>query len=181
MTGLRKRPSDPLNDKKLDSRQTTRRHASSVRPMVDNHHRVINYLRLSVTDRCNLRRFIAADDMLERIYSMGNILPLESSPLDGPAHRYALEGAKGEIGFIGALSDHFCDTCNRLRLTASGNLRGCLFSDSEIDLRTPLRKGESDTALSDLVEHDTRHKPQGHGMTVWTPRRCVRPMSGIGG
>ncbi len=82
---------------------------------------------------------------------LGRIIPLESGPLDGPAHRYTLEGARGEIGFIGALSNHFCDRCNRLRLTSSEQLRGCLFSDNEIDVKTPLRSGGTDASLLGLI------------------------------
>jgi cyclic pyranopterin phosphate synthase len=126
-------------------------------------------------------RFISAEEILERIRPLGSIIPLESGPLDGPAHRYTLEGARGEIGFIGALSNHFCDICNRLRLTSSGQLRGCLFSDNEIDVKTPLRRGEGDASLLGLIEHAILTKPAGHGMGVWAPRRCVRPMNGIGG
>jgi cyclic pyranopterin phosphate synthase len=126
-------------------------------------------------------KFLGADDILSRVCSLGKILPLSSDPLDGPAQRYILEGASGEIGFIGALTNHFCDTCNRLRLTSSGSLRGCLLSDSEIDLKAPLRRGENDAYLSGLIGEAIRHKPKSHGVSVWQPRACVRPMSGIGG
>ncbi len=126
-------------------------------------------------------RFISAEEILERIRPLGSIIPLESGPLDGPAHRYTLEGARGEIGFIGALSNHFCGICNRLRLTSSGQLRGCLFSDNEIDVKTPLRSGETDASLLGLIEQAIFNKPGGHEMGIWAPRRCVRPMNGIGG
>jgi cyclic pyranopterin phosphate synthase len=126
-------------------------------------------------------RFISAEEILERIRPLGSIIPLEPGPLDGPAHRYALEGARGEIGLIGALSNHFCDRCNRLRLTSCGQLRECLFSDDEIDLKTPLRRGEKDLDLLGLIEKTVLNKPRNHGVRVWAPRRCVRPMNGIGG
>jgi cyclic pyranopterin phosphate synthase len=82
-------------------------------------------------------KFISAKEIHNRIQTLGVLQPISRNPLDGPAERYVLEGAKGEIGFIGTLSNHFCDHCNRLRLTPEGHLRGCLFSDQEIDLKTP--------------------------------------------
>ena len=101
--------------------------------------------------------------------------------MDGPAERFVLEGAAGEIGFIGALSHHFCSRCNRLRLTSAGTLRGCLFSDEEIDIKTALRSGASDEVLAGLIQHAIETKPAGHGSLLQSPRKCSRPMSTIGG
>ncbi len=126
-------------------------------------------------------KFIPVDEILNRIRSLGEVNPLSHRLLDGPARRYRLQGARGEIGFIGALSNHFCRTCNRLRLTSCGRLRGCLFSDEETDLKTPLRGGMNDDGLLRLIEAAIRIKPKEHGITPWEPRKCVRPMNGIGG
>ena len=101
--------------------------------------------------------------------------------LDGPAVRYKIEGAAGEIGFISALSHHFCDRCNRLRMTADGHLRGCLFSDSEIDVKTPLREGKPDPFILDLIRLAIQNKPADHGPLQTNPKKCVRSMSSIGG
>jgi cyclic pyranopterin phosphate synthase len=106
---------------------------------------------------------------------------VEHNSLDGPAERYQIEGAKGEIGLIGALSNHFCDTCNRLRLTADGHLRACLFSDREIDIKAPLREGEPDAQLVDVIKFAIKNKPRGHAFHKTGPRKCVRQMSSIGG
>ena len=126
-------------------------------------------------------KFIPVNEILDRIRSLGKVNPVGHNLLDGPARRYRLEGAIGEIGFIGALSNHFCKTCNRLRLTSCGHLRGCLFSDEEVDLKTPLRTGRGDDNLLNLIETTIRNKPKEHGIGLWEPRKCVRPMNKIGG
>jgi cyclic pyranopterin phosphate synthase len=125
--------------------------------------------------------FISTGEIRARIEEAGLLRPLASRLLDGPAERFVLEGAKGEIGFIGALSHHFCSSCNRLRLTAEGALRGCLFSDDEIDIKTPLRQGEPDERIAELLQLAIDTKPAGHGSFLQSPRKCSRNMSRIGG
>jgi cyclic pyranopterin phosphate synthase len=127
-------------------------------------------------------KFVSVDEILHIIQSLGALKPiLKRNNLDGPAQRYILEGGKGEIGLIGALSNHFCDICNRLRLTADGHLRSCLFSDNEVDLKKVLReKGEDDHILA-LLEHVIDEKPKNHGLLKQTRRKCIRQMSSIGG
>jgi cyclic pyranopterin phosphate synthase len=99
---------------------------------------------------------------------------------NGPARYYQLPGAEGTIGFIGALSEHFCTTCNRLRLTADGRLRPCLMSEEEIDLRTPLRAGADQDAIKALLAQAIQRKPQRHHLNeAISPRD--RTMAQIGG
>ncbi|MRR14276.1 GTP 3',8-cyclase MoaA, partial [archaeon] len=90
--------------------------------------------------------------------------PLEDAEYhQGPAKVSRIKGAKGRLGFIGALSEHnFCSRCNRIRITASGHLRPCLFSGDEIDLLTPIRKGISDEELEALIEEGVRMKNLKH-------------------
>jgi cyclic pyranopterin phosphate synthase len=126
-------------------------------------------------------RFISIREILDRVRSLGALLPVKSGPLDGPANRYALKGAKGEIGLIGALSHHFCENCNRLRLTADGHLRGCLFSDRETDIKTPLREGKGNGHLLNLIGDAIMKKPKDNGTGAIKPRKCVRSMNSIGG
>jgi len=76
----------------------------------------------------------------------------------GPARRYRIEGARGEIGFISPISHEFCSDCNRLRLTAAGWLRPCLFAAPELDIKGPLRQGASDAALAQLFREAIRLK-----------------------
>ena len=97
---------------------------------------------------------------------------------DGPAIVYQLEGAAGKIGFISAMSKPFCETCNRLRLTAEGQLRSCLFDGGEIELRPILRggaPGRIDGELRDAFVRCVAFKPEVHSYTG------NRQMSQIGG
>jgi cyclic pyranopterin phosphate synthase len=82
---------------------------------------------------------------------------------DGPATMFSLPNAKGRIGFIDPITGHFCGTCNRMRLTATGGLRPCLFSNNEIDIKTPLRTGADDMELGAILEKAVASKPVGHG------------------
>lgn len=83
----------------------------------------------------------------------------------GPARIYKIPGAKGNIGIIGSLSEHdFCRKCNRIRITARGRLRPCLFSEREIDLLSQIRSGVSDEALERLIEDGVSMKPPSHGV-----------------
>ena len=126
-------------------------------------------------------KFISTKEIFKNIEILGALQPIDHNTLDGPAERYTLEGAKGEIGFIGALSNHFCDNCNRLRLTADGHLRGCLFSDQETDIKTPLREGKGDSQLLNLIRDTILNKPKDHGLVKPGPRKCIRQMNSIGG
>jgi cyclic pyranopterin phosphate synthase len=117
-------------------------------------------------------------DRLERV---GRLIPIPSDRWDGPAKRYRIEGAKGEIGLIGAVSSHFCADCNRLRLTPDGKIRTCLFSDEEIDVREILRKGGSDQNLKERLLDALRAKPERHHINTHQFKKCQRNMSAIGG
>lgn len=83
----------------------------------------------------------------------------------GPAWMYRIPGAQGSIGLIGALSERdFCGSCNRIRITATGQLRPCLFSEDQVDLLGSMRSGISDEGLERLIEEGVRRKPRGHGV-----------------
>lgn len=95
----------------------------------------------------------------------------------GPARYYAFPGAQGTVGFISPLSKHFCGECNRLRLTADGKVRPCLFSDKEFDMRAALRGGGGDAAIRGVFLAALGGKPDEHHGRVGTERK----MSQIGG
>ena len=145
------------------------------------HVRFIEIMPIGNNDVRAAELFLPVKEIQNRIQAMGTLHPMGHHSLDGPAERYALEGAKGEIGFIGALSNHFCDVCNRLRLTADGHLRGCLFSDHETDIKTPLRVGKGDSHLLKLIGDTILNKPKNHGLLSYNPRKCVWSMNSIGG
>lgn len=142
------------------------------------HVRFIEFMPLTYTELDFDRTFISADEVKARLKRIGNLEEIPSSALDGPARRYKIKGSIGEIGFISALSHHFCHKCNRLRLTPDGQLRPCLFSDQEWDLKTPLRQGADDLTIKSIIEDAILHKPKGHGYARFLSHR---PMSRIGG
>lgn len=145
------------------------------------HIRFIEFMPVGMSNGWSQERFVSTEEISRRIEALGPLEPLKNSLLDGPAANYKIRGALGEIGLIGALSHHFCDRCNRLRLTADGQLRGCLFSDSEVDVKAALREGRSDDHLLELIRLAVENKPRDHGVLQTGPRKCVRPMSSIGG
>lgn len=120
-------------------------------------------------------------EIKNRLEAMGNLLPIPSDQWDGPARRFRLEGAVGEIGLIGPVSDHFCRNCNRLRLTPDGKIRTCLFSDEEIDVKQFLRNGGSDEDLRKQLLLALKTKPEKHHLNTHSFKKCQRNMSAIGG
>ncbi|MDH3360676.1 MAG: GTP 3',8-cyclase MoaA, partial [Desulfobulbaceae bacterium] len=91
------------------------------------------------------------------------------------------EGAKGKIGFISPISHHFCDKCNRLRLTSEGKLRSCLLTDKETDIKSIIRDGGSDTDIKNALLQTILNKPKGHKLNDKNSGNCHGQMSRIGG
>lgn len=143
--------------------------------------RFIEYMPIGCHTNWDAAKFIAIDDMRARMEQLATLFPLGTTDCDGPAKRYQLGATQGEIGFIGAVSQHFCQSCNRLRLTSEGKLRPCLFKDEEIDIRAPLRAGCDASILVSLIQRAISakfHKPTAHRSL----NRCAqRSMSRIGG
>jgi cyclic pyranopterin phosphate synthase len=124
-----------------------------------------------------IRELIGRHYLLERANGI-------RTKMDGPAEMYRIAGGAGEIGFISPLSQQFCDSCNRLRLTANGHLRACLLSDEDVDLRGPLRSGCSDADLSELIKQAIAKKPIQHALACDEGhhiKKCMKDMSSIGG
>ena len=108
---------------------------------------------------------------------LGALEPADAAPAGaGPAQYWHFPGAVGTVGFISAMSDHFCSSCNRLRLTADGSIRPCLFSDDEYPVRDALRAGD-DARVLQIWRAAVAHKPQEHQVIEGTDRF----MSQIGG
>src|SRR5256884_2656359 len=97
------------------------------------------------------------------------------------ARRFRFADGAGEIGFVNPVSEPFCSSCDRIRLTADGQLRTCLFSRREWDLKTPLRSGASDEELERLIRFAVRHKELKHKINEPGFVRASRSMSQIGG
>jgi len=97
------------------------------------------------------------------------------------ARRFRFADGAGEIGFVNPVSEPFCSSCDRIRLTADGQLRTCLFSRREWDLKTPLRDGSSDARLEELIRFAIAHKELKHKINDAGFVRASRSMSQIGG
>ncbi len=126
--------------------------------------------------------FVSAEEMKLKIeQELGSLAPAARAPVgNGPALYYHLPGGTGSVGFISAISDHFCSRCNRLRLTADGNLRPCLMADGEIDVKTPMRAGASDDEIEALIAAAVAAKPERHRLGE-NEHPLGRMMAQIGG
>lgn len=144
------------------------------------HIRFIEYMPIGHSD-FNPNSLLLAPEIKNRISDLGNLVTVQETEHDGPARRYKYEDAIGEIGFIPALSQHFCNKCNRLRLTASGQLRPCLLSDHQEDLKAAVRQEFSDRQLADIFLKAVRHKPSDHNLVAKNPGRVCGQMRAIGG
>jgi len=122
-------------------------------------------------------RYVSVQEMHTRLANLG-LKPVEPSENSGPARMFLIPGALGTIGFISPLGDHFCQNCNRLRLTADGKLRPCLVLPGEISLRDALRNNQP---LEDLFLHAVAIKPQQHNLVSAIPAVTQHGMSQIGG
>lgn len=120
--------------------------------------------------------FVPLSEIKQRLASL-NLHPIQEKSGSGPAREYQIEGARGKIGFISPISEHFCAECNRLRLTADGNLRPCLLSDLEIPVLPALRRGEP---ILPLLQEAVKRKPEGHQLSK-NQRTFTRCMIQIGG
>jgi GTP 3',8-cyclase len=126
--------------------------------------------------------FVPMSEMVDRVKTIGNLQLEAKTESFGPAKLCSFPGAAGKVGFIAPLSRHFCGTCNRLRLTADGKLRTCLFSAKEIDIKGSLRKGASIEDLAFIFKQAMREKPKRHQLNDSTPlNESGRAMRTIGG
>jgi len=147
--------------------------------------RFIEFMPIGTSTRWNTDTYMPSDEIMARFSQLGELLPLERLQADGPAKVFQLGAdAIGSLGFISPISHHFCDRCNRLRLTSEGRLRSCLLHDEETDLRTVLRNGCSDTDIRDTLLTAIHNKPKGHQMAERLKEEggdCHGRMSRIGG
>ena len=121
---------------------------------------------------------VPSDEVLERIARLGALAP-DGGPAkgNGPAKYYRLNGAAGTVGVITPMTHTYCGSCNRVRLTADGRLRTCLYGDHEVNLRDPLRRGE---ALEPLFRQALADKPKEHDLLQMRVGG-LRALSQVGG
>jgi cyclic pyranopterin phosphate synthase len=145
------------------------------------HIRFIEYMPMGIDPQDAGRHFVSIAEIESRLQRMGRLIPITSQNGDGPAARYRFEGAPGEIGLIGSMSNHFCNRCNRMRLMADGHLRACLLSDDQVDVITPLRAGASDADLETLFGQALSKKRGEHQLRFDGDCRLRTRMVNIGG
>jgi cyclic pyranopterin phosphate synthase len=115
--------------------------------------------------------------MRERL-SIFEFQPETAPQGNGPARTFRIQDAIGTVGFISPLGEHFCENCNRLRLTSDGKLRSCLIHPQEVSLRDAVRAGDP---LEQYFHQAILNKPQHHNMLAAMPAHAERGMSQIGG
>jgi GTP 3',8-cyclase len=126
------------------------------------------------------REFVPAFEVLARLRRLGELAPVAGPEGNGPATYFRFPGAPGTVGVITPMSHNYCDRCNRMRLTADGQLRPCLFGEVATDLRGPLRAG---LPLEPLIEETLRIKPERHQLVQGSAVGSggLRALSQVGG
>ena len=141
--------------------------------------RFIEFMPLDAQGQWRAKDVVAAQTIVDRI---GAEFPLSAVTWGSePAHRYAYDDDGGEFGVIPSVTEAFCDRCDRVRLTADGKLRNCLFAVDETDLREIVRSGGTDDDLAEAIERNVASKWAGHQIGQVQFIRPSRSMSQIGG
>ena len=141
--------------------------------------RFIEYMPLDAQGAWRKEDVVPAREILGSIEAK---FPLAPAAAEGPARCYSfVDGAPGSVGVIPSVTEPFCDSCDRVRMTADGQLLACLFAQTETDLKTPLRDGADDETLEDLIRACISSKWQGHRIGQADFVRASRSMSMIGG
>ena len=161
-----------INDGEIiDLAEMTRRRGNSIR--------FIEYMPV-VKEEGWQRYSVAGDDIISRIAARYPLEPLDKGPYAGPSRDFRIPGAAGSIGIITAISGHFCSDCNRIRVTATGQAKGCLFSDQRSDLLPSLRP-PSRHKLEAELRKIISGKPERHGITGDSYQHQNFTMAQIGG
>jgi len=129
-------------------------------------------------------RVVRGDETRRRIDRLWPLEPDRGADPGAPAARYAFRDGKGTVGFIDSVSKPFCSSCSRLRITADGKFRVCLYDDREIDLKQALRSGARDADLERLMVEAVRGKGRGGALEIFERKRALplaRTMHQIGG
>lgn len=152
--------------------------------------RFIEFMPIGASTAWEKKRYLPTADIMTRLQELGPLQPVGGTAggaTSGPARVFKVAGAVGSLGFISPLSRHFCENCNRLRLTAEGKLRSCLFSDEQTDIKAVLRRGGSDKEVQVALLQTIQAKPKGHNLNVLQKTHrgfrttCYVGMSRIGG
>jgi cyclic pyranopterin phosphate synthase len=141
--------------------------------------RFIEFMPLDADEMWGPERVVPLAEVIETI---NDEFPLEAvQRTSAPATRYRYKDGGGEVGVIATVTEKFCDTCDRIRLTADGQFRNCLFAVTDYNVRDVMRGGASDDELATLLEGAVHDKWAGHGIDTVHFIRPKRNMSQIGG
>ena len=143
--------------------------------------RFIEFMPLDAQGEWGPDQLVPGHEVFERIHAVWPLEPVPDVARVAPAERFRFSDGHGEIGLISSVTQPFCGTCNRLRLTADGALRNCLFSDDEHVVRDVLRSGGADDAIEDILRRAVWAKFPGHAINEPEFLRPHRSMSMIGG
>jgi cyclic pyranopterin phosphate synthase len=143
--------------------------------------RFIEVMPLDAPREWTRQAVLSGSELREMIGARWPLEPLEPERASATGTRWRFADGAGELQFVSSVTEPFCATCDRLRLTADGQLRTCLFAEWETDLRGPLRAGASDRELLAIAGSAVARKEAGHGMADPTWTYAGRPMSMIGG
>ncbi len=144
--------------------------------------RFIEQMPLDAQHGWRRENMVTADEILDRLSAEFTLRPDDGEERGStPAEMFVVDGGPTRVGVIGAVTRPFCGACNRVRLTADGQIRNCLFAREESDLRTALRSGASDDELADQWRAAVAAKRAGHGIDDPAFLQPARPMSAIGG
>jgi cyclic pyranopterin phosphate synthase len=144
--------------------------------------RFIEQMPLDAQHGWRRAEMVTADEILAALAAEFTLTPDDPAQRgSAPAEAYLVDGGPARVGVIGSVTRPFCGACDRIRLTADGQLRNCLFARAENDLRTPMRAGASDDELAGRWQECIRAKLPGHGINDPGFLQPARPMSAIGG
>jgi GTP 3',8-cyclase len=144
--------------------------------------RFIEQMPLDAQHAWSRGAMVTADEILERLQAELELTPEPSAARgSAPAETWLVNGGPGRVGVIGSVTRPFCAACDRVRLTADGQVRNCLFAREEGDLRRPMRAGATDEELAALMRAALWAKKAGHGIADPAFLQPDRPMSAIGG
>lgn len=143
--------------------------------------RFIEFMPLDSDQAWERDKVLFGHEIVDLISKKYELIPIDNSLDIGPASEYNFADGKGKIGIITAVSNPFCDHCNRIRMTADGKLRTCLFSADETDLKQLLRSGASDNDVANALQQAVLIKEPGHKINLDSFERPTRAMHAIGG
>jgi cyclic pyranopterin phosphate synthase len=142
--------------------------------------RFIEQMPLDAQHAWDRRAMVPQAEILERLGERFALTPVAERG-SAPAELFLVDGGPQTVGVIASVTAPFCARCDRVRLTADGQLRNCLFARREIDLLSPLRSGASDPEIEELIMGEMARKGPGHGIDSPDFEQPDRPMSAIGG